>query len=70
MAKITSLKNPVWVNDEQTAINCVITLDVFGDEELPFTATIYDVEEHGRVIFQELVYGKYGVITPLEKRTA
>lgn len=66
MATITSLKNPVWVNDEQTAIDCVITLDVFGDEELPFTATSFDVEEHGRVIFQELVDGKYGVIAPKE----
>jgi hypothetical protein len=66
MAKITSLKTPVWVNDEQTAIDCVITLDVFGDEELPFTAASYDVEEHGRVIFQELVDGKYGLIASKE----
>jgi hypothetical protein len=66
MATITSLKNPVWVNDEQTAIDCVITLDVFGDEEFPFTAASYDVEEHGRVIFLELVDGKHGVIAPKE----
>ena len=62
MANITSLKNPVWVNDEQ--INCIITLDVFGDEQLPFTACSYDVEEHGRIIFQELVNGQYGPIAP------
>jgi len=62
MANITSLKNPVWVNDEQ--INCIITLDVFGDEQLPFTASPHDVEEHGRIIFQELVDGRYGPIAP------
>ena len=62
MANITSLKNPVWVNDEQ--INCIITLDVFGDEQLPFTASSNDVEEHGRIIFQELVNGQYGPIAP------
>jgi len=62
MANITSLKNPVWVNDEQ--INCIITLDVFGDEQLPFTASPNDVEEHGRIIFQELVDGRYGPIAP------
>jgi hypothetical protein len=62
MANITSLKNPVWVNDEQ--INCIITLDVFGDEQLPFTASSNDVEEHGRIIFQELVDGRYGPIAP------
>jgi len=62
MANITSLKNPVWVNDEQ--INCIITLDVLGDEQLPFTASSNDVEEHGRIIFQELVNGQYGPIAP------
>ena len=62
MANITSLKTPVWVNDEQ--INCIITLDVFGDEQLPFTASSNDVEEHGRIIFQELVDGRYGPIAP------
>ena len=64
MAKITSVKNPVWVNDEQTAINCIITFDEFGDEEFSFSACSYDVEEHGRVIFQELVNGQCGPIAP------
>ena len=62
MANITSLKNPVWVNDTQ--IDCTITLDVFGDEQLPFTACSNDVEEHGRIIFQELVDGRHGPIAP------
>ena len=64
MIKLTSLKDPVWVNDEQTAITCIITLDKFGDREFPFTACSYDVEEHGRIIFQELVDGRYGPIAP------
>lgn len=64
MAHITSIKDPVWANDEQTAINCTITLDECGDEEFSFTACSYDVEEHGRIIFQELVNGQYGPIAP------
>ena len=64
MAHITSIKDPVWANDEQTAITCILTLDKFGDREFSFTACSYDVEEHGRIIFQELVNGQYGPIAP------
>jgi hypothetical protein len=64
MANFTSLKNPKWANDEQTAIVCLVTLDIFGDEEISFVAANYDPEEHGRVLFQELVDGKHGPIAP------
>jgi hypothetical protein len=66
MANLTSLKAPVWVNNEQTAIDCTITLDVFGDEQFPFTASPLDVESHGRQIFADIVAGKYGVISPFK----
>lgn len=59
---ITSLKNPVWSNAEKTAIDCEITLSVLGDEVLPFTATSFDPEPHGRKIFEDLVAGVYGLI--------
>ena len=60
--KITSVANPVWADEEKTLIDCQITISEFGSEVMPFTATANDVEEHGRVLFAELVNGKYGVI--------
>lgn len=60
---LTSLKNPVWIDKEHTAINCQITTSQFGDEILPFTASPNDSEEHGRIIFNNLIDGKYGPIS-------
>ena len=62
--KITSLKNPQWGDSENTFINCEITLEAYGDEVLPFTATDSDPEEHGRALFAALVVGQYGEIAP------
>lgn len=59
---LTSLSNPVWVNAEHTLIDCVITTSQFGDELLPFTADMNDVEPHGRAIFAAIVAGEYGHI--------
>jgi hypothetical protein len=61
-AQLTSLKNPVWSNAEQTAIDCQITTNQFGAEVLPFTASQNDVEVHGRGIFADIVAGNYGPI--------
>ena len=61
-AHLTSLVNPRWVNSEHTAIDCEITTSQLGDEVLPFTASKYDVEAHGRGIFEDIVAGKYGEI--------
>ncbi len=61
-AILTSLTNPRWSNAEQTRIDCEITTSQFGAEVLPFTADKFDVEAHGRAIFQDLVDGKYGPV--------
>lgn len=61
-ALLTSVLNPRWANAEGNAIDCEITTSQFGDEVLPFTATDYDVEPHGRAIFADLVAGKYGPV--------
>ena len=58
----TSVKNPRWVNAEQTMIDCDITTSKFGNEVLPFTASSNDPEEHGRAVFADLVSGVYGEI--------
>ena len=59
---ITSVRNPKWVNEERTMIDCEITTSQFGDEVLPFTANQNDCEEHGRAIFADIVAGVYGEI--------
>ena len=59
---LTSLKDPEWVDKQQTASNCWITTAQLGDEILLFTASPTDVESHGRAIFADIVAGKYGPI--------
>ncbi len=67
---LTSVKSPHWANEEHTRIDCVITTSQFGGEQLPFTADPNDVAAHGRLIFAEIIAGKYGPIgeyvAPLE----
>ena len=62
-SQLTSLNKPKWVNKAKTSINCEITTTQFGDEVLPFTASEKDVESHGRIIFADIVAGKYGPIS-------
>jgi hypothetical protein len=75
-AILTSLINPRWANAEQTLVDCEITTSQFGDEVLPFTASVNDVAPHGRAIFADLVAGKYGPIAeyvpppPVEEPTS
>ncbi len=62
MITITSVVNPVYVNVEETAINCTITTKELG--VLPFTATSNDPEPHGRKLWVALLSGVYGTISP------
>jgi hypothetical protein len=61
-ANITSVKNPKWANAEHTLIDCEITVDIYENEVLPFTASPNDTEQHGRIIYQKIVDGEYGEI--------
>jgi hypothetical protein len=54
-------KNPVWANAEHTMIDITIKWDAI-DEELPFTASPNDTEEHGRAIFAAAQAGEYGTV--------
>tara|TARA_R110000868_G_scaffold70833_1_gene208050 strand:- start:6 stop:209 length:204 start_codon:yes stop_codon:yes gene_type:complete len=63
---LTSLINPVWVDIEHTAIDCLITTSQFGAEVLPFTSNPSDVEQHGRAIFADIIAGVYGPIAEAE----
>ena len=59
----SSVARPAYLNAAQTAILCVVKFDHLPDPML-FCAASYDVEPHGRQIFNECVAGKYGSIVP------
>ncbi len=48
-----------WANAQKTAINMVV-------DGHPFTAASYDVEAHGRELFQRAVDGEFGAIEDYE----
>lgn len=54
-------KNPVWTNADHTMIDLTIKWDAI-DEELPFTASPDDCEEHGRALFAAAQAGEYGEV--------
>lgn len=59
--QIEYAKNPVWANAEHTLIDLITKWDGI-DQELPFTASPTDVEEHGRAIFAAAQAGEYGTV--------
>lgn len=61
-SQLISLLNPRWADSEHTMIDCEITTSQFGEEVLPFTASVDDVELHGRLVFKDIVDGLYGPI--------
>jgi hypothetical protein len=61
-ATLTSLILPKWANENNTQIDCLITLSEFGNEVLPFTASSTDVEEFGRDVFTRISNGEFGEI--------
>lgn len=60
---ILSVREPVWANAQHTEINCRLRTSAYSDE-LPFTASPNDVEEHGREIFSRCMIGEFGEIQP------
>ena len=60
---VLSVREPVWANAQHTAIDCRLHISAYS-EELPFTASPNDVEEHGREIFRKCMIGEFGEILP------
>lgn len=65
--QVTSVKEPKWVNEEHTLIDCLITTTIHKGV-LPFTANPLDCEEHGRKIFEDCTKGLYGEIKPYKAK--
>jgi hypothetical protein len=61
MLTIENIRNPVFSNNEGTAITCFVKFAEF-EEEHPFNATSYDSMEHGRLAYQRIMAGEFGEI--------
>ena len=66
MTPFTSVKNPCWANADHSLINCIVKFEHLK-VEVPFTASVQDVEPHGREIFKRCVSGEYGLISDFLK---
>lgn len=58
----TSARDPSWANQEKTRIDLLVSFQGIG--EVPFTASQFDAESHGRLLWENAVAGEYGVIAP------
>lgn len=54
-------KNPQWGNEEGTSINLLVKFSHIEDE-IPFSASLQDVEAHGVLLFNNAKRGDYGVV--------
>ena len=61
MFTIENIRNPVFSNNEGTAIDCLIKFEEFSEEH-PFNATSFDVMEHGKQAYQRIMAGEFGEI--------
>jgi hypothetical protein len=59
--QIESANHPRWANAAHTAIDLNVKLDGMADE-LPFTASATDTEEHGREIYAAAAAGAFGAV--------
>lgn len=58
----TEAIDPVWANEEHTAITVTVKHPQYG--YIPFCAMPTDDMEYGRKLFADLVAGMYGEIAP------
>jgi hypothetical protein len=59
----SSVTNPIWVNAEHSAINCIVDFTADGVGTVPFTANPLDTSNpSSKQIFDECVSGDYGTV--------
>jgi hypothetical protein len=56
-------KDPIWNDDTGNAIHLTVRFEEIN-EDLPFTATSFDPEPHGRDLFERAKAGEFGEIAP------
>ena len=60
---IEDVKYPIYADGSGDNINCDVKFDTFVSY-LPYTASKYDVEQQGRDVYNSLVAGEWGPISP------
>jgi hypothetical protein len=65
-----AVKNPIWSNEEHTAITCEVNFNHLPDEFVPFTADPTDIMPYSKEIFNECVAGQYGEIAEYSPPTS
>lgn len=60
---LTSARDPVYNDETGNSIFLWVKFEEFA-EELPFTATNFDVMDYGRQIYANAVNGMYGPVAP------
>jgi len=63
MLTIEYAKDPKSVNAENTQIDLIVKF-IEIDDELPFTATPFDVEPYGVELYNNAIAGQYGEVAP------
>ena len=63
MLTIKYAKDPIWNDENHNSIHLTVKFEEMN-EELPFTATPYDVMHYGVELFNNAKEGKYGEIAP------
>ena len=58
--EVISAKDPVWANTEHNEIYITVNFKDIG--EVPFCASLNDVEPHGKDIFNRAVNGEFGIV--------
>lgn len=66
MLEPVKVKNMKYTNEEGTMIDCDVIFSDDGEETelIPFTASSEDTESHGVALWQSIVNGEYGSVSP------
>lgn len=63
MSNVEYVKDPIYADETSERIDCLVKFDTVPTE-LPFTAYEFDVEPHGREIWQQCKDGVWGPVAP------
>jgi hypothetical protein len=54
--KVNSAKNPIWANQEHTAINLDVDFDHLDEEYVPCTVSLDDAYDHIKEFLESYLY--------------
>lgn len=68
MIEYTNVKNLLWLNEEKTAIGCLVIFPSISEDFIPFAASSYDTTDHGIEIFNRAILGEFGDIQEYQEQ--